>query len=127
MSCPRSPGARSSICATRSGAGTLFATSGLTIRRVSPRVLRLQTDRLETLGVPVEVDLEGLETAGPVTIEPRRGRRPPAGVARRGARSRRDREDPPSRLAALRPGRRTEINQVPIELAGCPTARGGSV
>ncbi len=98
----------------------LFADSGLTVRRISPRLLDLQTDRLETLTLPAEVDLEGISTAGPVTIEPAEVTvRLPAGIAREVdlhaiARI------PPNRLAALTPGRRTEISQVPIELLGLP-------
>jgi hypothetical protein len=122
---PAEPGTRSLELVDAIRRADLFAESGLTIRRVSPRTLGLQTDRLETLAVPIEADLEGLQTAGPVRIVPAEATvRLPASLA-----SSLDlhaiAKIPPARLAALTPGRRTEISQVPIELAGLPDSAWG--
>lgn len=80
---PAEPGSRSIDLLDAIRRDELFADSGLTVRRVSPRLLDLQTDRLELLSLPAEVDLEGVATAGPVTIEPAEiGVRLPASIAR---------------------------------------------
>lgn len=99
---------------------SLFADSGITIRRTVPETLGLEIDRLETVSLPVQVDLSGVETSGPVTVQPPEievrlpasfaGALPEAIVARLD----------PTRLAALVPGRRSELSQVPVELEGLP-------
>jgi hypothetical protein len=98
----------------------LFAESGLTVRRVSPRTLNMQVDRLASMTLPVEVDLEGLETAGPVTVEPSEVevRLPASLEAVYAGQLHATAKIPPSRLSSLTPGRRTELSQVPIELQG---------
>jgi hypothetical protein len=72
------------------------------------------------LTVPVEVDLEGLETAGPVTVEPSEVevRLPASLEAVYAGQLHATAKIPPSRLSSLTPGRRTELSQVPIELQG---------
>lgn len=117
---PAEPGSRMVDLLDAIRRDEVFIESGLTVRRVTPREIGLETDRLATLTLAAEVDLEGLETAGPVTIEPSEITvRLPVGIAE-GLDLRAVARIPPSRLATLTPGRRTEISQVPIELAGLP-------
>ena len=117
---PSEPGVRSIEMLDAVRRDEMFADSGLTVRRVVPRVLSLQSDRVETLSIVPEADLGGLETAGPITIEPAEiGVRLPASIASRvtlGAVAR----IPPNRLTTLAAGRRSQINQVPVELTGLP-------
>lgn len=122
---PGEPGARSVDLIDAVRRDELFEDSGLSIRRVTPRTVGLETDRLEPVTLQVEVDLEGLETSGPVTVEPSEVViRLPAGVLNpdgglaSGAALRAVAKLPPSRLAALTPGRRSEISQVPVEIEG---------
>jgi hypothetical protein len=98
----------------------LFAESGATIRRVTPETLALEVDRMETVVLPVQVDLTGVETSGPVTVQPAevevrfpgsfKAQMPTQAAARLD----------PTRLSALVPGRRSELSQVPVELEGLP-------
>jgi hypothetical protein len=98
----------------------LFAESGVTVRRVTPASLEIEIDRLERVMLPVEVELSGLETAGPVSVEP------PEVEVRVPATHAEDLPDhatakiDPARLATLSPGRRTELSQVPVILENLP-------
>lgn len=117
---PGEPGLRSVDLREALRRDSLFADSGITIRRTVPETLGLEIDRLETVLLPVQVDLSGVETSGPVTVQPPEievrvpasfaGSLPEAIIARLD----------PTRLAALVPGRRSELSQVPVELDGLP-------
>lgn len=117
---PNEPGTRSVDVAEALRRDELFANSGVTVLRVLPGTVGLQTDRLDTLTLPVEVDLEGLETSGPVTVEPAEiVVRIPASIAS-GLELHARASVPPDKIAMLAPGRRAPISQVPIELDGLP-------
>jgi len=100
-------------------------TSGITIRRVIPDQLRLEVDRLESVTVPVELDLGGVETVGPVRVTPSEitiGL--PASIAATSDPVATARIDP-ARLTALEPGERIELSQVPIRSLGLPEGTWG--
>lgn len=117
---PGEPGVRTIDLRDAIRRDQLFLDSGVTIRRVTPETIVLEIDRLESVRVPVEVDLTGIETSGSVTVEPTevevrlpaafRDRLPPKAIARLDT----------ARLAPLTPGRRSEVSQVPVELDGVP-------
>jgi len=114
------PGVRSVELLEAIRKDALFAQSGLTVRRTHPSLLGLETDRLETITLAVEVDLEGVQTSGPVTIEPAEIEvRIPATVAS-GLELHAIAQVPPGAISALTPGRRTEISQVVIGIDGLP-------
>lgn len=122
---PSEPGVRTVELIDAIRQHALFAESGLVVRRVSPRLLALEIDRLESLVLPIEVDLEGMQTSGPVTVEPSEVTvRLPASIAQ-GLELHANAKIPPSRLSTLTPGRRTEISQVPIEVVGLPEGAWG--
>lgn len=117
---PNEPGVRSVDLRDAIRRDDVFAESGVTIRRVTPDLIGLQIDRLETVLLPVEVDLAGVETAGPVTVEPAEVEvRLPAAFTGGGT-LRAVAKIETARLSTLTPGRRAELSQTPIELTGLP-------
>ncbi len=117
---PNEPGVRTVDLRDAIRRDALFKDSGVTIRRVVPETVGLQVDRLETLRLPVEVDLAGVETSGPVRVVP-------AEVEVQLPASHAEGHDyhavakvDTSRLSTLTPGRRAELSQIPIELQGLP-------
>jgi hypothetical protein len=117
---PGDPGVRSVDLREALRRDSLFADSGITIRRIVPETLGLEIDRLESVRLPVQVDLSGVETSGPVTVQPPEIEvRVPASFAGGLPESIIARLDP-TRLASLVPGRRSELSQVPVELEGLP-------
>lgn len=122
---PAEPGVRAVELIEAVRQDALFAESGVVVRRVTPRMLGLETDRMESLVLPVEVDLEGMQTSGPVSVEPPEVTvRLPVSISQ-GLDLHATAKVPPSRLSALTPGRRTEISQVPIEVEGLPEGAWG--
>lgn len=117
---PGEPGVRTIDLRDAIRRDQLFLDSGVTIRRVMPETVVLEIDRLESVRVPVEVDLTGIETSGPVTVEPPevevrlpavfRDRLPSKVIAR----------IDPAKLAPLTPGRRSELSQIPVEFEALP-------
>jgi hypothetical protein len=101
-----------------------FADLGVVIRRVTPERTEIETDELVELTIPVELDLEGIETVGDTAVDPAEitialpasiassmdAARPPIATVR----------IDPARLAEIAPGRPVEIRQVPIRSLGLP-------
>ncbi|USN98265.1 MAG: hypothetical protein H6810_08760 [Phycisphaeraceae bacterium] len=114
------PGTRSVDLREALRRSDVLADSGVTVRRVIPESIEIQVDRLESVMVPVEVQLPGVDTTGAVNAEPPEVEvRLPAAFVKDLAVHAVAKVDP-ARLANLRPGRRTELSQVAVELTGLP-------
>ncbi len=117
---PNDPGVRTVDLRDAIRRDALFRDTGVTIRRVVPETIGLQVDRLETLRLPVEVDLAGVETAGPVRVTPPEVELQLPASFVEGHDYHAVAKVDTSRLSTLTPGRRAELSQIPIELAGLP-------
>lgn len=117
---PNDPGVRTVDLRDAIRRDALFKDSGVSLRRVVPETIGLQVDRLETLRLPVEVDLAGVETSGPVRVTPPEVEvHLPASFVE-GHEYHAVAKIDTSRLSTLTPGRRAELSQIPIELNGLP-------
>lgn len=114
------PGSRVINLADALRRDALIANSGLAIRRVTPERTQIETDTLVELTIPVELELDGIETVGDTTIDPTEITIAlPTSVAQNVTPRATARIDP-ARLAELEPGKPVVLRQIPIRSLGLP-------